>query len=225
MTAVTGALRRRVRATPLQDYAHKERASLRPSGVFAWPIFYNKLRRSNMFGLAFRLVKLAGYLFVILIVLLLALNFKVVYQGDGNFAVRAKDSWSFTGTFVSESNTAPAAIIQAPVAQRTIIQRQTAPARMQLPQQRPQIRRAVAAPVSALQRSLTECGRFRRDVEEAIERYNSLHPRSPMTQLDIFALLSEGLIDQIPNCPAGGEFRLGHSASGHVTISCTRHIE
>jgi len=203
MAPTTGALRQK-RVTPIRDFAPRNTIVVPlQSGLTNRPRLHNTLRRSTMFSLALKFVKLCGYLFVMLLVLLLALNFKVVYQGNGQFTVRSKDRWAFSGTFESAApNTGrPSTVAAAPA-----------------PQQRPAT--SATAPSGRLEQSLSECARIRHALAGAVARHDGAHPRNPMRELDIFSLLSGGYIRELPNCPAGGEYRL-HDGR----IVCSRHIE
>ena len=162
-----------------------------------------------MFSLAFRFIKLCGYLFVTLLLLLLALNFKLVYQGNGQFTVKAKDRWAFSGTFVSEGTTRP---------QRHIV----------MPSK--PVRRTVSTKTAykpaggRLEKGMAECARCRQLLDDAVKHYERA-TGAPMSELQIFSLLSSGFIQEIPNCPAGGEFKLLRGHNGQRRIVCSRHIE
>lgn len=218
MTAVTGALGRR-RLTPIRDYAARGGTPLPiPLGLMARPRLDVRLRRSSMVGLALRFVKLCGYLFVALLVLLLALNFRLVYQGQGQFSVQPKDAWAFTGTFVS-----------ADEATGTVASSSSSPSS---PSPSSASSSSSAAPAVAavprsgtLEQGLNECARLRGVLTGAVAAYDARHARAPMMDLDFFTLLSEDLIGEIPNCPAGGEYRMTRDRSGHIEIFCSRHIE
>ena len=163
-----------------------------------------------MFSLAFKFIKLCGYLFVTLLLLLLALNFKLVYQGKGQFTVKAKDRWAFSGTFVSEG---------VPTPQRRIAtaRKSTSPTKVHKPA-------AYKRPAGRLEKGMAECARCRKLLETAVKHYERA-TGTPMTELQIFSLLSNGFIQELPNCPAGGEFKLHHNQRGQRRIVCSRHIE
>lgn len=172
-----------------------------------------------MFSLAFRFIKLCGYLFVTLLLLLLALNFKLVYQGDGQFTVRAKDRWAFSGTFVSEGQKAVKTRATTRTAPRRAAPRRSAPQRMAK-----RVNVSSKAPVGRLEKGMAECSRCRALLDRAVGHYERATGEA-MGELQIFSLLSNGFIQEIPNCPAGGEYKLHRMRNGKRRVVCSRHIE
>ena len=209
MGRTTGALRRK-RVTPIRDFARRNTNVPLQTGIFNRPRFQNSLRRSTMFSLAFKFIKLCGYLFVTLLLLLLALNFKLVYQGKGQFTVKAKDRWAFSGTFVSEG-------VPTPHRRIATARKSTSPTKVHKPA-------VYKRPAGRLEKGMAECARCRKLLGTAVKHYERA-TGAPMTELQIFSLLSSGFIQELPNCPAGGEFKLHRNQRGQRRIVCSRHIE
>lgn len=87
-----------------------------------------------------------------------------------------------------------------------------------------------AAPTQAMARpalarpskdpSARECDPIRERLGNALRRYRA-ETRRPMRSLDIFALLSAKVIDELPACPSGGSYRLDPARDD--TVACTLH--
>ena len=83
------------------------------------------------------------------------------------------------------------------------------------------------APVStnrAVSSSLAECTVNRDKLAQAVVKYNNAHRNSPMRDLEIFSLLSEGYINELSDCPMGGQYTLSLDNRTHTArISCSSH--
>ncbi len=158
------------------------------------------------------MAKLVLWCCIGVLLLLVVLNFQVVYYGRGVFSVRPKKEWTFRDTFVVERR------------------RPSPPAAAAGSMPNPgglgggvPVSNGEEAPIS-LSESMERCRRNRRLLEEAVSRYDLLHPEAPMKKLDIFRLIEEGLVKEIPTCPSGGDYSLRRRA-GEVRVECSVHLE
>ena len=216
MGMTTGAVRRK-KVTPIRDFAPRNTQLPLQTGVFNRQRMQHGWKRSTMFALAFRFIKLCGYLFVTLLLLLLALNFKLVYQGDGQFNVEAKDQWAFSGTFVSAENSGEGlASTSSSISAKGSARPQSSSSEQASSSSRPR-------GISQLEKGMAECAHCRSILTEAIKDYEESEGRA-VRELDIFSLLSGGYLEEIPNCPAGGEYKLITEEDGRRRVVCSRHI-
>jgi hypothetical protein len=230
--AATADYTRKRAVTPINDFAQISRRGKSITNMNTLRFHY-QLKRSNMFSLAMRGIKIFGYLFVTLLLLLLVLNFQLVHDGNGRFRVSEKPKWAFTETFVTKSNIPNRVNNQN--ALNSSVRGVTETIRVATDTLRgpSDTVRAVrdiegaapegAFPNQAALSSAMECAANRTNLAEAVNKYNSTHRNAPMRDLEIFSLLSDGYINELSDCPMGGQYTLKLNNRGQAEISCSSH--
>lgn len=223
IVAATAGYSRKRAVTPINDFAQINRRGKSITQMNTLRFHY-QLKRSNMFSLAMRGIKFFGYLFVTLLLLLLVLNFQLVHDGKGRFKVAEKSKWAFTETFVTRTNT-PVKLKNRESQINTVFNKtdfnafgttNSSPAKVQ--------RTEDSVPNGASLSASMECKGNRTILSEAVNSYNQTHRNSPMRDLEIFSLLSEGYINELSDCPMGGQYTLNHDNRTNTTrISCSSH--
>jgi len=229
MTTATAARRKRA-VTPINDFAQtgRQKKSITRLNTLR---FQYQLKRSNMFSLAVRGIKWFGYLFVTLLLLLLVLNFQLVHNGRGSFKIAAKDQWAFSGTFITSPDTditasnVPVAALEPVGVPGFAEEGDVTGFSTGLSTSRDtEAIVNVDSHVVGENHSQLGCLKNKNKIAAAVTKYNQSNKGMLMKNLEIFSLLSEGYINELVNCPSGGQYSLSYDRqTGKVKVSCTGH--
>ncbi len=162
----------------------------------------------SLFASLFRWTLTLALAAVLTVALLLL---QVRYEGNGRFRVVLKERMTFEGTLVwTYAGEAPAKPKVAAGRTEPVTQAGTSGIQTQ----------AKAGPSAASAQGAAECRAQRERLDAALARYRA-RPGKRSRELDIFAMLEAGVLDEIPSCPLGGAFELPDPAKPQV--ACTSH--